>query len=206
VQELAVSGERVTGVVVDDGEVLEADAVVTCCGRWTSDLAATAGVEIPLVRPEIEQSPAVGLLVTTTATRSGLRRMLFPDEVMIRPDGGGRILIHADDFDRRITSELPTDPVPAIAEELREAAAQYVPLLGAERVEAARVGIRALPQDGLPVVGWTGVDGFYAVVTHSGITLAARLGELVAAEIATKRDQPSLARFRPARFAGSPVS
>jgi glycine/D-amino acid oxidase-like deaminating enzyme len=201
VTELALSGGAVCGVVLEDGERLEANVVVSCVGRWTSDLAADVGVNVPLVSPNVEQSAAVGLLVLTTAARSSLQRMLLPDEVMIRPDGGGRMLIHADEFDRRITADLETQPVPAIAEELREVAARYVPPLGDARVEAARVGIRALPEDGLPVIGHTAVDGFYVVVTHSGITLSARVGELVAAEVATGREEPALARFRPQRFA-----
>lgn len=195
------SGEAVRGVRLESGEHVDADVVVSCVGRWTTELAATAGIDVPLVSPDVEQSPAVGLLVLTTPARSALQRMLFPDEVMIRPDGGGRILIHADEFDRRIGVDLETQPVPPIAEELREVAARYVPALADERIEAARIGIRALPQDELPVVGRTVVDGFYAVVTHSGITLAARLGELVAAEVATGVDETDLARFRPQRFA-----
>lgn len=201
VSELTIAGDAVRGVVLEGGERLAADLVVSCVGRWTAELAAMAGVEVPLVSPAVEQSPAVGLLVLTTPSRSSLRRMLFPDEVMIRPDGGGRVLIHADAFDRRITSGFATQPVPPIAEELREAAARYVPPLADERVEAASVGIRALPEDGLPVVGRTAVDGLYAVVTHSGITLAPRLGELVANEVVGDLDEPDLARFRPQRFA-----
>jgi glycine/D-amino acid oxidase-like deaminating enzyme len=197
------SGEVVKGVVLEGGQNIEADVVVSCVGRWTTELAARAGVDLPLVSPLIDQSPAVGLLASTTASRSRLQRMLFPDEVMIRPDGGGRILIHADEFDVQISHDLPTRSVPPIAEELREFAARYVPTLAEERVEAARVGIRALPQDDLPVVGRTEIDGLYTVVTHSGITLAARLGELVADEVVTGNEAPSLARFRPQRFGGA---
>ncbi len=40
-------GERVTGVKTEQGEI-KADAVVTCGGMWTRDLAATIGVTVPL--------------------------------------------------------------------------------------------------------------------------------------------------------------
>lgn len=206
VAELAVAGNGVRGAILENGEQLQADVVVSCVGRWTQELAATVGVHVPLVSPALPESPAVGLLVLTSPTRSSLRRMLFPDEVMIRPDGAGRVLIHADEFDRRITADLATQPVPPIAGELRDLAARYLPPLAGEHVQAARVGIRALPADGLPVVGRPDVDGFYTVVTHSGITLAARLGELVATEIASGREATDLARFRPQRFAKAAIS
>jgi DNA-binding MarR family transcriptional regulator len=57
--------------------------------------------------------------------------------------------------------------------------------------------------DGLPVVGWAGdVDGFYVVVSHSGVTLCLALGRLVAAEITEERAEPILEPFRPGRFVG----
>ena len=44
---LRVTGGRVTGVDIDRGPV-EADQVVLACGMWTRDLAAAAGVNVPL--------------------------------------------------------------------------------------------------------------------------------------------------------------
>jgi glycine/D-amino acid oxidase-like deaminating enzyme len=44
------------------------------------------------------------------------------------------------------------------------------------------------------------VEGYYLVVTHSGVTLAPLLGAAVADEVARGRQRPELAPFRPARF------
>jgi hypothetical protein len=55
----------------------------------------------------------------------------------------------------------------------------------------------ALPRDGRSVVGRVG--DAYVVVTHSGITLAAHLAQLVASELVSSRDRPELAPYRPDR-------
>jgi len=49
------------------------------------------------------------------------------------------------------------------------------------------------------VVGWAR-DGLYVVATHSGVTLAPALAELVASEVIDGADRAELARFRPGRF------
>ena len=43
-------------------------------------------------------------------------------------------------------------------------------------------------------------DGLYVVATHSGMTVAPALGELVVGEILDERQSDALERFRPARF------
>jgi glycine/D-amino acid oxidase-like deaminating enzyme len=68
-------------------------------------------------------------------------------------------------------------------------------------VEAARVGWRPLPGDGLSAVGpVAGLEGYYLVFTHSGVTLGPLLGRLVAEEVTTGQVPPPLAPFRPDRL------
>ena len=61
----------------------------------------------------------------------------------------------------------------------------------------AVVGLRALTADLLPAVGRLS-DRTYVAVTHSGITLAPALGELVAAEVLGRR-RGAAARTLPPR-------
>jgi glycine/D-amino acid oxidase-like deaminating enzyme len=71
-------------------------------------------------------------------------------------------------------------------------------------VEAASVGLRPLPVDGLTIAGWVPVvAGLYVIVTHSGVTLAPILAELAAREVEGALD-PALAPFRPERFTAAP--
>jgi glycine/D-amino acid oxidase-like deaminating enzyme len=66
----------------------------------------------------------------------------------------------------------------------------------------ARVGVRPVPRDGLPLVGFTAdVDNLYVVVSHSAVHLAPLLGRLAARELTLGPDH-RLESFRPARFQG----
>ena len=58
-----------------------------------------------------------------------------------------------------------------------------------------------MPADGQSIVGrLPGAPGLYVAVTHSGVTLAAHLSRLIAAELTTGTPPADLAPYRPARF------
>lgn len=191
-------GGRVAGVVLAGGGELAADLVVSCCGRWSAGIAALAGRRLALVGVEEPGSLAVGLLVTTTPTTSPTR-MLYVDDLMLRPGGGGRLLLHCDAHDRRVAHDEPTDPPPAPAHDLLDLARARVPGASDAAVESARIGLRALPADHLPALGWL-EEGLYLAVTHSGVTLAAALGPLIADEVLEGHASAPLASFRPDRL------
>ncbi len=195
-------GDVVSGVRLASGELIEADTVVTCVGRWTEDLVRLAEIELPLTPKEPAGSLAVGLLVLTKPVLASLGRVVFANGLMVRPDGGGRLLLHGDDQDRKVLWNSPMEPLPPQAEELVELARQRLRRTEAARVESAYIGIRALPADFMPAVGRVR-DGLYTVVTHSGVTLAPTLGDLVSGEVLRDEQSDALARFRPARFEGA---
>ena len=67
--------------------------------------------------------------------------------------------------------------------------------------EATRVGVRPMPRDQRPTVGGIpGLDGFYVVASHSGVTLGPLWGRVAAAELLDGVPDPRLAPDRPARF------
>lgn len=59
--------------------------------------------------------------------------------------------------------------------------------------------VRPLPQDGMPVVGFT-ESGLYSVTMHSAITLGPLVGDLVACELLEDVALDILANYRPSRF------
>jgi D-hydroxyproline dehydrogenase subunit beta len=195
-------GDAVTGVRLASGELIEADTVVTCVGRWTEELMRLADVDLPPTPHEPDASLAVGLLVLSKPVLSRLSRVIFANGLMLRPDGGGRLLLHGDEQDRRVRWDSPMSPLPPEAEELIELARTRLRRADAARVESAYIGIRALPIDHMPAVGQVR-EGLYTVVTHSGVTLAPTLGDLVSGEILQGDESDALARFRPARFEGA---
>ncbi len=198
---LDVARGRVAGVRLETGEHLAADAVLSCTGRWTGQVAAMAGASIPLVPPEPPASEAVGLLLLSSPLAAAVTRVLSTPELNVRPAGAGRLLLHSRELDRQIVWDAPTDPLPSQAAEALARLRRLLRHTAAARIEGARVGIRPLPADGHTVAGWAGeVGGFYVVVTHSAVTMGPLLGELVAAEVAGGDASPLLADFRPQRF------
>jgi glycine/D-amino acid oxidase-like deaminating enzyme len=67
----------------------------------------------------------------------------------------------------------------------------------------AVVGVRPMPRDGLPIVGFArGAENLYLATMHSGVTMAAVVGRLAACEILDGSPSPLLGFCRLERFAG----
>ncbi|MEV4475557.1 FAD-binding oxidoreductase [Nonomuraea sp. NPDC049504] len=193
--EAGASGVKVT---VADGRTFAGDAVVTCAGRWSEQVAALAGATVPMLDPAVSGTVTNGFLVTTTAVPARLSRILTTAALNLRPDGGGRILLQSLPLDHLAD---PATPVPA--EVLAKMMALLPGVLHATdgaAVERAVVGQRAMPGDGLTVAGFADPDRrVYTVATHSGVTLAPLLMDEVAGELYGE-ESPLLAPFRPGRF------
>jgi glycine/D-amino acid oxidase-like deaminating enzyme len=185
---------RVTGVTTAGGETVHADVVVNCAGRWANEVAGARELHIPL-------APTVGLLVFTPPVPTCLRRVVRNPFCDLRPDGASRLMLHRSETDEVLSPDVEPSPARAEAIDLVRRAAQVLSGIGAARPEAARVAIRPIPADGRSAVGYVpGASGYYVVITHSAVTLAAFLGRVVADEIVHNRAVPQLAPFRPDRF------
>jgi glycine/D-amino acid oxidase-like deaminating enzyme len=194
VADVSRSGARATGVVTESGERFAADIVVSCVGRWSGEFARAAGFSLPM-------EPSVGMLVVTSAAPVRLRAVLNSPTINVRPDGGGRLRLQATDFDAITTPEMATTPLPEIAHRVYERAVSVVPSLAGTPMQAALVGVRAIPGDGYPVVGPVpGLDGLYIVCTHSGVTMGPLLGRIAAREIIGGIVDPRIETFRPERL------
>jgi glycine/D-amino acid oxidase-like deaminating enzyme len=78
--------------------------------------------------------------------------------------------------------------------------AVYMPGLARAEVGSVTLGFRPMPTDGFPVVGPVpGVPEVSLCVSHSGVTLAALLGDYMANEIVAGNTEPLLAPYRPTR-------
>jgi glycine/D-amino acid oxidase-like deaminating enzyme len=177
---LPVAGGMIGEVALADGTRLAADVVVN-----------VAGVVLPL-----ERTP--GLLLVSGPVPARLGRVAYAPELHLRPDGGGRVMIQWDPLDDAAAGETaPAADDPRIATAL-EHARGTMPALAHARLESVRLGVRPVPADGYPLVGFdAAVGNLYHVVTHSGITLAARLALLVTEEL-TGGDTAPLEPYRPA--------
>ena len=188
-----------------DGAVLEADEVVCCAGRWTPGLAALAGAAgtVPLVAWDTPGSPAPALVVRVgPVSPEGPVRLIHTPQIALRPHSGG--LLHLEAPDTPVDLHTPETELRRLAGQLLERASRTVCGLDEARVVAAQVCVRPLPADQQSIVGrLPGVEWLYVAVTHSGVTLAAHLSRLVAAELAAGAPAAELAAYRPDRFAGT---
>ena len=195
VDRLQIAGARVTGVHCAGGERLGADVVVNCAGHWANHVVD------PDMR--IPESPTRGFLVFTAPAPTCLRAILHAPQCHVRPDGGGRLMLHIEETDRTTTGTTLPETLPAARDVVRHAAMVLPGIRGIEP-EAVRVGTRPIPADSYPAIGPVkGIGGYYLAVSHSAVTLAPFLGRAVAAEVAHDRSEPLLAPYRPDRFAAA---
>jgi glycine/D-amino acid oxidase-like deaminating enzyme len=188
---------HVRGVVTAQGDRVQADLVVSCTGRWTDQVVALANVRIPL-------APTTGLLAISSPSSLGLRAILHSHAVTLRPDGAGRIMMRAGEFDRTVRADAPVVPLPQVCDQIIDRAIRVLPGLAGVGLEAARIGVRPIPGDGYPLVGPVpGAGGLYVVCTHSGVTLGPLLGRLLAEEMVSGVVDPRLSPFRAERLAKS---
>lgn len=201
VTDLLVTGGRARGVRLASGSTIEAEAVALCAGWRTPALAALLGVDVPLVPVDPPGSPAPCLVVYTNPAPVSLSRLLVPPGLSLRPDVGGRLFLEAVDTDEAVDLTTGAAELEARAASLLRRARSVLPALATTGLAEHRVCVRPLPADGYTIAGPVGgVEGCYVIVTHSGVTLAAHLAELAAAEILEGADQPALAPYRLDRF------
>ncbi|HEV7256992.1 MAG TPA: FAD-binding oxidoreductase [Bosea sp. (in: a-proteobacteria)] len=193
-ERLVLAGDRCEGIVLADGRALTADVVVNCAGRWLNEFIERPEHRIPL-------APTLGIVAYTPPSGARLHSALRTPLVNMRPDGGGRFLLRSNELDRLLETDEGAVPAHPQAQELMRRAAKTIPALAKVQVEAVRIATRPIPKDSYSAVGPVpGLGNYYAVVTHSGVTLGAFLGEAVADELVNGRSREELAEFRPSRF------
>lgn len=197
VTRLDAGGDRRAVVVTDAQDQLSADIVLNCAGADAATLAGQAGLELETAGPP-------GLTAVTTPVAVQLARVVRAPGVHFRPETGGRLAIASPSIDAALSDGADTA---SLAERLVELAARVLPGIDGAAVDEIRAARRAIPPDGLPVVGrLADAPSVYHLVTHSGVTLAPLLGRLVADEIVADTESERLAPYRPARFAASLIS
>jgi glycine/D-amino acid oxidase-like deaminating enzyme len=203
---LDVADGQVRAVRTAAGQVIPADVVICCAGRWVPELAALAGSGHPL--PLVPWSPpgaeAPGLVVEAGPVEpgpdgAGPVRMVHAPDVHFRPHTGG--LVHLEAPDVPVDLHTAEPHLGDLADELLARAQRVTRGLDRAQVTGYRVCVRPMPADGQSIVGWLpGTGGLYVVVTHSGVTLGAYLAELMTGELLAGVRTEALEPYRPGRF------
>lgn len=201
--------EQASGVrlQLSNGSCWEGDIAVSAVGRWSASLLATVGVELAMVDADQPGHIGCSFLGYTSPAQIQLRANLITPDINIRPDGGGRLLLQVLDIDHQADpAQVPAVDSP-IGREMMARLAQVMRNSASVQLEQIVVGQRSRPADGLPAVGYvTDRKRVYVVATHSGMTLAPALGNLVAEDILTGSRPALLAEFSPDRLIGRKAS
>ncbi|MFF0224210.1 NAD(P)/FAD-dependent oxidoreductase [Streptomyces sp. NPDC004629] len=182
-----------------------ADVTVLAAGNGNRPILRTMDVDFP-TRPSTGDEgtgvgpSAVGLIATTGPVETGIGHVVHAPGISLRPARNGGVT-----FTDSPTGALwkPDDPriwtVPGL---LLDRARMLYPALRNATTETVTLGTRVLPNDGVTISGWiTEKSSVYAIATHSGVTLAAHLAEVVSEEVITGERHESLRPFGLTRFA-----
>lgn len=186
----------IDSVKLAGGDTLRADAIVNAAGPEAAQVARLAGIDLPLSRQP-------GLFVITEPAPVNLKSVVRCPELSVHHEGGWRLLLRQNHrFDPLAESNVALDVTHPVFQQLVEDATKVIPNLHGVRLEGFRHGVRPIPKDGQPIIGFAPeVSGFYQAVMHSGVTLAATVGLLVAEDF-MGAEPPELAPYRPERFNG----
>jgi glycine/D-amino acid oxidase-like deaminating enzyme len=140
---------------------------------------------------------SAGILVHTTPQPAAISRLLLSPLGQIKQKRNGRFVTGAD-----FGNTANEDTSIARGEQFLQRMAAVLPALGKATVEKLTLGLRVLPKDGFPIVGFAdGHPDIYVTAMHSGMTLGPLVGRLAAAEILDRVDVDLLAPYRLSRFA-----
>jgi len=190
VKDFHASDGRVRAVITTQGS-MEADSIVVATGNGSTELAAKAGMRVPLKESK-------GILAHTAPRPRLLKSVMLAPGADVKQNFDGRIVTGAnfgDTGDAQPTMEL--------GRQYLAAAARYLPQLRNAKVEYMTLGYRVMPQDGYPIIGRSArFPNFYVAALHSGMTCAPIVGQLAAIEILDQVDVDLLQPYRAARFSG----
>jgi glycine/D-amino acid oxidase-like deaminating enzyme len=176
--------------IVTGADVIEADICVLAAGAATAALCAKVGVALPM-------RPTPGLLAHSRPAAPLLRHVIEAPGLHMKQERGR--IVAGVDFGG---GPAPDDPE-AEGRRLLALVKEHVRGADALELEQVTVGIRPMPEDGEPVLGFApDLPGLYLAAMHSGITLAPAVGRFAAMEILDGARVEMLEPYRPERFLG----
>ncbi|MCX4237430.1 NAD(P)/FAD-dependent oxidoreductase [Streptomyces ortus] len=207
---LRTASGAVRGVRTPHGDI-HAPAVVNAAGTWGGEVAALAGVSLPVL-------PRRGFVLVTEPLPRRVRHKVYAADYVadvasdsaalqtspvVEGTAAGPVLIGASrervGFDRSFS--LP------VTRELAAGATRLFPFLAQVRAMRAYLGFRPYLPDHLPAVGPDArVPGLFHACGHegAGIGLATGTGHLIAQVLAGRTPDLDLTPFRPHRFPDPP--
>lgn len=181
----------------DDTE-LPYDRVVVATGAESGRIAEASGLQIPMADLNKPSQRTHSLLGLTEPTDIELNHVLISDRINVRPRHDGRLWVQAPMEEHR-TEEGESE---GLLSEVGKVMEKELKNLFGVRIAMEDVIFsgRSFPADGHSIIGFVDdAERIYATVTHSGMTLAALIGELTVQELGGE-ESLLLEDFRPSRF------
>lgn len=191
-------GGKLTAVVTNKG-TFPCDTVVLAVGADTPTVASLTGIEVPVYHTfgatfYTEPLPPIFHTVSSVHTAADSKM-----QVAFRQLPDGTLVFYGGSHGTAADRSLGRDEV-EVAQVFAQAKT-FLPLLHHATIQEIRRGRRPIPQDGLPIIGFTqAVPNLYLTTMHSGITLAALVGEFTAIEMMDGVQIDLLAPYRLERF------
>ncbi|WP_404332213.1 NAD(P)/FAD-dependent oxidoreductase [Mesobacillus maritimus] len=180
--------ERQNGkfIINTDNEIYQCKKLILSGGIWSRELGKMLGVHIPVNQQR-------GQILVTEPQKPFLNHTIRG----MRQANNGEVLVgyskESVGFDRSTTLD--------IMQETANMAIKYVPALKKAKIVRAFSGIRAMPEDGFPILGEVpSIDDLYVATTHSGVTLSPLIGTLMAELIIDGETSIPIDRFSVSRF------
>lgn len=198
VERIGHDDDRVTGVTLASGDVLQADTVVLAAGPWSGRITGLPEDVRPRVRPVKGQ-------VVLVRTRAGeppllgatVRALVAGRSVYLVPRADGEVVIGATQEERGFDTEVTAGGV----RELLDDAARVVPGIDEAVVSGTLAGLRPGTHDNRPLIGPTRLGGLLLATGHhrNGVLLTPITADAVAALLAGREPDPVLAVADPMR-------
>jgi D-amino-acid dehydrogenase len=194
VRSIIVDGGRFIAVELDTGERIAGDDLVLAGGIWSSELARSIGVNVPM-----QAGKGYNMVITRPQPCPSTTCVLAETFVAVTPIGGGLRLAGTVEF-----SGINDRMLERRVEALRVGSRQF--LMGIDEAQTLSMwcGLRPCTADGLPVIGWApGVEGVFIATGHAmmGFALGPVTGKLVAEAILDGRTSIDVSALSPERYA-----
>jgi sarcosine oxidase subunit beta len=184
VQSLLIEGNRVRGVLLDDGTEVETRMVVLAANVWGIALLAGAGITVP-----VHASRHACILLQQPASFGPQHAILldFTNGLYLKPEAENLTMAGTlDEAEVAIVDPDHYNAMPSREEEERyaERTARRFPAMGDATLQAGWAGLYDVSDDWQPLIGaFSGIEGLFCALGLSGhgFKLCPAIGEMVTA-------------------------
>jgi FAD-dependent oxidoreductase domain-containing protein 1 len=192
-------GQKVTGVKLTNGEVLNTPFILNSAGAWGTRIAQTVGVELPM-EPVKRQ---VFVIETNARSENKLPGLFFPSGLYIFHETGGLFMVGKSFPDDMVGIDF-TSNISLFNERIWSELVEHIPSFDRLKVVRSWAGLYAVNTfDGNAILGeWPELEGFLLANGFSGhgFQQCFAVGRYIAEIILGRQHELDLSIFSPQRI------